>query len=216
MTSAWEWDTTRGLFAEGWPQVNYAVTVAGEESNLNDSEDVRGKPKEAETARWMTNLINLKRDGHHMEQVVVLFGGIRVFEYLSTCTWVLGPQSNSNCPTCTSTEITVFIMHVSDYKISIWQLVWVLHFKDVGFHPHLILNKHRDRPQQGEGGGESHRGVLSVFSGSCSGDAWLVPSQLSFWTRRLNKKWKGYKINDEYLKEWLYYTIKQTEDKTGR
>lgn len=45
MTSAWEGDTTRVLFAQGWLQVNYAVTVTGEESHLNDVEGTEGETK---------------------------------------------------------------------------------------------------------------------------------------------------------------------------
>lgn len=91
MTSAWEWDTARVLFAQGWPQVNYAVTVTGGESHLNDVEEPREKPKEAETARWMTSPVNVKREGCHIEEVVVYLAE-------SGCVSISGPQSNINLP----------------------------------------------------------------------------------------------------------------------
>lgn len=104
MTSAWEWDTTQVLFAQGWPQVNYAVTVTGEESHLNDVEEPRGKAKEAETARWMARPINVKREDHIYRELFYLGE--------SGCVSTSGPQSNINPPTCASTEITVFMIHV--------------------------------------------------------------------------------------------------------
>lgn len=51
MTSTWGQDTTQVLFAQGWPRVNYAVTVTGEKSQLNDGEKPKEKPKEVETTR---------------------------------------------------------------------------------------------------------------------------------------------------------------------
>lgn len=79
MTSAWEWDTTQVLFAQGWPQVSYAVTVTGEETHLKDVDRMKEKPKEAWTARCMTLwLINLKREDCHEDRVIILFDAIRV------------------------------------------------------------------------------------------------------------------------------------------
>lgn len=87
MTSAWEWDTTQLVFAQDWPQVNYAVTVTGGETHFNGVEVPKEKVKLAETARWITSHINLKKEDHHISSL--LFNLVE-----SGCVSVSGPQRN--------------------------------------------------------------------------------------------------------------------------
>lgn len=139
MTSAWEWDTTRVLFAQGWLQVNYAVTVASEESHLYDVEEQREKPKEAETGEWVASLISRERT----------FMSNRWLFYL-VCEYFRPAEQHQSSHLYLHWNHSVHndARTVSNYKVGLWQLICVLHFKDVSFHLHLILNKQRDGSQQ--------------------------------------------------------------------